>query len=47
MIKKGDYVKVDYILEVDGKVIDTSIEEVAKENKIYYPEREYEPIGFI
>ena len=47
MIKKGDYVKVDYVLEVDGKVIDTSIEEVAKENNIYYPEREYKPIGFI
>jgi FKBP-type peptidyl-prolyl cis-trans isomerase SlyD len=47
LIKKGDYVKVDYILVVDGKVVDTSIEEVAKENKIYYPEREYGPIGFI
>ncbi|WP_456375017.1 FKBP-type peptidyl-prolyl cis-trans isomerase, partial [Methanocaldococcus sp.] len=47
MIKKGDYVKVDYILVVDGKVIDTSIEDVAKENGIYSPEREYEPLGFI
>ncbi|ACV23979.1 FKBP-type peptidyl-prolyl cis-trans isomerase [Methanocaldococcus fervens] len=47
MIKKGDYVKVDYILVVDGEVIDTSIEEVAKENGIYYPEREYEPLGFV
>jgi len=47
LIKKGDYVKVDYILEVDGKVIDTSIEDVAKENDIYYPEREYEPLTFV
>ncbi len=47
MIKKGDYVKVDYILVVDGKVIDTSIEDVAKENGIYSPEREYEPLGFV
>ena len=47
MIKEGDYVKVDYILVVDGKVIDTSIEEVAKENGIYYPERDYEPLGFV
>ena len=47
MIKKGDYVKVDYILVVDGEVIDTSMEDVAKENNIYYPERDYEPLGFV
>ncbi|WP_423792071.1 FKBP-type peptidyl-prolyl cis-trans isomerase [Methanocaldococcus indicus] len=47
MINKGDKVKVDYVLEVDGKVIDTSIEEVAKEHNIYNEEREYQPIEFV
>ncbi|ADG13809.1 peptidylprolyl isomerase FKBP-type [Methanocaldococcus infernus ME] len=47
MIKKGDLVKVDYILEVDGKVIDTSMEDVAKEEGIYEEGREYKPLEFI
>jgi len=47
MIKKRDLVKVDYILEVDGKVVDTSIEEVAKKEGIYSEDREYKPLEFV
>ncbi|WP_456419336.1 FKBP-type peptidyl-prolyl cis-trans isomerase [Methanocaldococcus infernus] len=47
MIKKGDLVKVDYILEVDGKIIDTSMEDVAKEEGIYEEGRVYKPLEFI
>ncbi len=47
MINKGDKVKVDYILEVDGEVLDTSIEEVAKKYNIYSEDREYKPVEFV
>ncbi|ENN95785.1 peptidylprolyl isomerase FKBP-type [Methanocaldococcus villosus KIN24-T80] len=47
MIKKGDIVKIDYVLEVDGKVLDTSIEDVAREYGIYFEGKEYEPLEFI
>jgi peptidylprolyl isomerase len=43
-VKSGDTVSVDYILTTDGKVFDTSIESVAKENGIVKPE--YGPLNF-
>ena len=47
MVKKGDKVKVDYIGKLEsGEVFDTSIENVAKEEGIYTPERPYEPLEF-
>ncbi len=47
-VKKGDNISVDYIGSFqDGKVFDTSIESVAKENQLYDPERKYEPLHFI
>jgi len=48
LIEKGDKVKVDYIGKLEsGEVFDTSIEEVAKEEGIYNPEREYAPLEFV
>ncbi|HIP16877.1 MAG TPA: peptidylprolyl isomerase [Methanothermococcus okinawensis] len=47
MIKKGDKVTVDYIGKLkDGEVFDTSMENIAKEENIYTPERSYEPLKF-
>ena len=47
MVENGDFVKVDYIGELeDGTVFDTSIEEVAKEAGMFNPGRQYEPLGF-
>ena len=43
-VKSGDTVSVDYILITDGKVFDTSIESVAKENGIVKPA--YGPLNF-
>ncbi len=46
-IKSGDTVDVDYILRVDnGKVIDTSIESVARSNNLYTASRDYSPLKF-
>ncbi|MEA3378590.1 MAG: FKBP-type peptidyl-prolyl cis-trans isomerase [Nanoarchaeota archaeon] len=42
----GDRVKVDYTLEVDKKVYDTSISQVAKDNKLFDSSRIYEPLIF-
>jgi FKBP-type peptidyl-prolyl cis-trans isomerase 2 len=47
-VKTGDNISVDYIGSFqDGKVFDTSIESVAKENKLFNPEKKYEPLHFI
>ncbi|VVB89842.1 FKBP-type peptidyl-prolyl cis-trans isomerase [uncultured archaeon] len=43
-VKSGDTVSVDYILTSDGKIFDTSIESVAKENNIVKPA--YGPLNF-
>lgn len=42
----GDNVTVDYSLRVDGKVIDTSLINVAKNAGIYYANRSYQPLTF-
>ncbi|NYZ77024.1 FKBP-type peptidyl-prolyl cis-trans isomerase, partial [Candidatus Micrarchaeota archaeon] len=42
----GDSVAVDYILTVDGKVLDTSMTDVARNNSIYTPMRTYAPLEF-
>lgn len=46
-IKIGDNVSVDYIGSLNGKVFDTSIENVAKENNLSVPNKKYRPIIFI
>ena len=46
-VKEGDYVKVDYIGELeDGTIFDTSIKDAAIEGEVYNPNRAYEPLGF-
>lgn len=45
-VKVGDNVSVDYTGSVNGKIFDTSIESVAKENNLSGPNRTYEPIRF-
>ncbi len=44
----GDQVKVNYVGQtIEGVLFDTSLEEVAKEDKeVYNPDREYEPFTF-
>ena len=44
-LEDGDFVLVDYTLKVKetGQVIDTTVEEVAKETGLYRPEKVYEP----
>ena len=45
--KAGDRVKVDYTVRLlDGTLIDTSNEELAKANNVYYEQREYVPYEF-
>jgi len=47
VVKVGDNVSVDYIGHTtDGKVFDTSIENVAKQNNMYDPQRGYQPLNF-
>lgn len=47
-VEKGDLVKLSYIGKLEnGEIFDTSIEEIAKENNIYSPERDYGPISVV
>ncbi len=44
-VKTGDKISVDYTGSLPGgKVFDTSIYSVARENSLYTPEREYKPL---
>jgi FKBP-type peptidyl-prolyl cis-trans isomerase 2 len=42
----GNKVKIDYVLEVDGKVYDTSFLDVAKNSGIFNVDRHYGPLVF-
>jgi FKBP-type peptidyl-prolyl cis-trans isomerase SlyD len=43
-LKDGDVIRFDYTLWVDGKLVETSQEEVAKKNNIHREGRGYKPI---
>lgn len=46
-VKTGDTIAADYIGRTDdGKIFDTSLEQVAKDNGLYTPQRAYAPIEF-
>lgn len=46
-VKTGDTIDVDYVLRTDdGQVVDTSIQSVATDNKIYSTSRQYSPLEF-
>lgn len=46
-VQVGDTVGVDYIGQTeDGKIFDTSLEQVAKDNALYSPQRGYAPLEF-
>ena len=46
-VKVGDLVSANYIVTLeDGTVYDTTYEDMAKENRIYNPDRLYGPINF-
>lgn len=44
VVEKGDTVKIHYTLSCNGKVIETSMEEVAKEEGIYSDKKDYTPL---
>ena len=47
-VKQGDNISVNYIGRLtDGKVFDTNIEAVAKENNLFNPEKKYTPLQFV
>lgn len=45
MFKKGDFILIDYVAKVDetGQIIDLTLEEVAKKEKVYRSDGAYEP----
>ncbi len=43
-IKQGDFVLVDYTMRCEGKVYDTTIEDIAKKEGIVFPRSEYKPL---
>jgi FKBP-type peptidyl-prolyl cis-trans isomerase 2 len=46
-VKTGDNISIDYTGSLeDGKVFDTSLEKVAKENQLFDPERKYTQLNF-
>jgi FKBP-type peptidyl-prolyl cis-trans isomerase 2 len=46
VVEYGDIVSVNYILKVDGEIIDTNINQVARDSNTYTPFREYGPLYF-
>jgi FKBP-type peptidyl-prolyl cis-trans isomerase 2 len=45
-VKIGDNVSVDYTGSINGRIFDTSIESIAKENNLSTPNKTYEPLLF-
>lgn len=45
-VEYGDTVSVNYILKVDGDIIDTNMVQVARDNELYSPFRDYVPLTF-
>lgn len=46
-VQQGQTVKVNYVGKLlNGKLFDTNLEEVAKANNVYNPQRPYEPMSF-
>lgn len=43
-IKAGDFIKLNYTGRVDGKVFDTTDEQVARDSEIFNPEATYGPV---
>jgi len=43
VLKKGDFIEIDYIARTDERIFDLTNEKVAKENKIYNEKAKYEP----
>jgi FKBP-type peptidyl-prolyl cis-trans isomerase 2 len=47
IVKNGDSISVDYVGSIEGgKVFDTSIESVARQNDIYNQGKKYQPLNF-
>ncbi|MBN2518748.1 MAG: FKBP-type peptidyl-prolyl cis-trans isomerase, partial [Candidatus Altiarchaeota archaeon] len=46
-MKKGDFVKISFTGSVDGRVIDTTDESIAKKEGIFNKDRVYKPIPII
>ncbi|MCA9478691.1 MAG: FKBP-type peptidyl-prolyl cis-trans isomerase [Nanoarchaeota archaeon] len=44
MIKKGDFVRLNYTGSADGHVYDTTVEATAKKEEIYSPKTKYGPV---
>jgi FKBP-type peptidyl-prolyl cis-trans isomerase 2 len=45
-VEYGDIISVNYILKIDGDIVDTNMVDVARANDIYSPFREYQPMYF-
>ncbi len=46
VVQYGDLVSVDYTLRVDGKVVDTSLADVARQSGTFVAARNYQPLSF-
>lgn len=46
VVEYGDNVSINYVLMVDDRIVDTNVEEIARENKIYSVFRNYGPLNF-
>ncbi|MCD6547819.1 MAG: peptidylprolyl isomerase [Nanoarchaeota archaeon] len=47
LIKKGDFVNIEYTGKYNGKVFDTTNEEIAKQNGIYSEKTKYGPVTIV
>lgn len=46
-VKNGDNISLDYVAMVNGRIVDTSIESIAKENNLSIPNKKYKQITFV